>query len=134
MELVVKWLTIALPFLELGYTLVLLLNSRIAAGLLEVIDALKRVIGQAKAEMGTATNPAKGLTEIKIFGENVISLLTALKSSTLSKEDKLIQANRLNDSLYDAKQVTQAKNGKDGEALANFKTKALALRSEIINA
>lgn len=134
MNLVIRWLTIALPFLVLGHTALLLINPRVAAGLQEVIDALERVIAVARTEAGNTTQPAKGLAEIEAFGKNVLSLLNALKNTVMSKEDLVKQANRIVDSLWDKAQVFQAKNGKDGVALADFKAQAIALRTEIINA
>lgn len=134
MQLVIKWLSIALPFLSLGQTAILLLNKpALAAELGALIDGLKRFMNNAKAELGSAPRAAEGLAEINIFGGNVLKLLAALKTAGLSRDDTLLQANRLVDSLYDKAQVTQAKHGKDAAALANFKIDAAAIRTAIVN-
>lgn len=78
---------------------------------------------------------AKGLAAIQAKGQEVISAFDTLNQkinsdATFAKADAYTAADKLVAILSDSSEFYQAKNGKDGEALAKFKTQAAQLAAQ----
>lgn len=91
------------------------------------------VIGATQGSGGGGASPAKGLAAITSFCQQVISGLQQILQAApnIPQDAAIASANQLLAVLSDGSQVYQAKKGKDAEVLANAKTEARNIISQI---
>lgn len=131
MNEIFRWLNLARPFLEEAYAVALLINPQAAQEVRVIIDAIERLANVPVDPNQPVT--ARGYEAIKLFGDAVISAMTALETADIEHDEKVRQATDLNNSLYDPTKVYQAQHGDDAALLQGYKAQAKQILGEITN-
>ncbi len=114
------------------------LSASAAKTLTSTLTAAGSVAGGLLGMFGNGSGngqQAKGLAAIQAKGQQVISAFDTLNQkiqsdASYTKSDAYSAADKLVSILSDSSEFYQAKNGKDGEALAGFKTQAAQLAAQ----